>query len=464
MKLLLSLLIAATLVSPAHADETTALDAAYQKEFAYLVAEKKALQSRLAELKANRDAVLRSSEAELEDLEVRSVSANLKLERAESLLEAVDREVDGVNEASEVLDATLVAARATLDRDGFEVGARAETLPALVDQLGRAFDEGEARVSEGRSTRTEAGAFFAKDGAQLDGTLVRLGNVATYGISPTASGALVPAGEGRLRLWGEPAADAAAQVQAGTAVGAIPVFLYENLEKRVEDPPESGLASKIEAGGIVGLVILGLGGLAMVLVVIRALTLVALGRGGEADIERVAQVLVSGDAVGARRLCEGSASWQRVLTAVLPALDDGREVAENAANEALLREQPRLERFGTAVTVIAAVAPLLGLLGTVTGMISTFDIITEFGTGDPKMLSGGISEALVTTQLGLVVAIPCLLLGNLLSAWSNRTLDAVERGALRILNLRRTEPPAPSTLASGPTDATRHFGSVAANA
>jgi len=84
--------------------------------------------------------------------------------------------------------------------------------------------------------------------------------------------------------------------------------------------------------------------------------------------------------------------------------------------------------------VVAAVAPLLGLLGTVTGMIATFDIITEFGTGDPGMLSGGISEALITTQLGLVVAIPAVLLGNLLKGRADAIEGRIERDALRVVN------------------------------
>jgi biopolymer transport protein ExbB len=85
--------------------------------------------------------------------------------------------------------------------------------------------------------------------------------------------------------------------------------------------------------------------------------------------------------------------------------------------------------------VVAAVAPLLGLLGTVTGMIATFDIITEFGTGNPKLLSSGISVALVTTELGLVVAIPALLIGNLLSAWSEGIKDEMDRSALHVTNI-----------------------------
>jgi biopolymer transport protein ExbB len=134
-----------------------------------------------------------------------------------------------------------------------------------------------------------------------------------------------------------------------------------------------------------------------------------------------------------------------VLRALLQHARSHAEVLEDVAAEALLKEVPRAERFATAITVAAAVAPLLGLLGTVTGMIATFDIITEFGTGDPRKLSGGISEALITTQLGLVVAIPALLLGNLLNAWANGIMGRTERAALALLNSLVAEDAEPLT-------------------
>ncbi|MDO9310651.1 MAG: MotA/TolQ/ExbB proton channel family protein, partial [Nitrosomonas sp.] len=100
-----------------------------------------------------------------------------------------------------------------------------------------------------------------------------------------------------------------------------------------------------------------------------------------------------------------------------------------------LQESGPLDRFGPAILVIASIAPLLGLLGTVTGMIETFDMITEFGTGDPKLLSEGISIALVTTELGLIVAIPTLLLGSILSTWARNIKRDMEHSALRIINV-----------------------------
>ncbi|HQY36049.1 MAG TPA: MotA/TolQ/ExbB proton channel family protein, partial [Pseudomonadota bacterium] len=81
-------------------------------------------------------------------------------------------------------------------------------------------------------------------------------------------------------------------------------------------------------------------------------------------------------------------------------------------------------------------------LGTVTGMIQTFDVITEFGTSDPKLLSGGIAIALVTTEQGLMVAIPCLLLGSMLNGWAESIKDDMEKAALKVMNLYADGQPA----------------------
>jgi biopolymer transport protein ExbB len=84
------------------------------------------------------------------------------------------------------------------------------------------------------------------------------------------------------------------------------------------------------------------------------------------------------------------------------------------------------------IAMLAGIAPLLGLLGTVSGMIKTFSIIAEFGTGNAKALAGGISEALLTTQTGLVVAVPGLFMATFLARRSNGLLDRIQRFCLRI--------------------------------
>ncbi len=431
------------LVQPALAAEDSALDAAYQKEFAYLLAERQVLQTRLDEHAATAAAQLATSRADLERLEGRSIRLELELDRATAVVEGLDREVDGMEEAAGALEATLVAARTTLERPTFSLGEAPTDFSGALRQLDAAFDEGTVRLDEGRSVRRSNGDFFLADGTQVSGEMGFVGNVAAYGVSDRGAGALVPAGEGRLRLWSAPADDAARAVASGASVGSLPVYLFESMSRRIEDPPANGLAQKVRAGGIVGLVILGLGAIAMVLVLLRALSLIRLGRGSEAVLGAVSDAVQAGDATQALAAAGGGSAMASVLRALVPELHLGRDALEQLASEALLVQQPRLERFGTAITVIAAVAPLLGLLGTVTGMISTFDIITRFGTGDPKMLSGGISEALVTTQLGLVVAIPALLLGNLLTSWSTGTMDALERGCLHLANLVESKDAAP---------------------
>ena len=108
---------------------------------------------------------------------------------------------------------------------------------------------------------------------------------------------------------------------------------------------------------------------------------------------------------------------------------------ENVLQEAILQEIPGLERFLSTLGMLAAIAPLLGLLGTVTGMINTFDMITHYGTGNPRMMSGGISEALVTTMLGLSVAIPILLCHTLLTRHTENIIAQMEEKAVAFTNI-----------------------------
>jgi biopolymer transport protein ExbB len=137
------------------------------------------------------------------------------------------------------------------------------------------------------------------------------------------------------------------------------------------------------------------------------------------------------------RACAGYAGKPvaRVLQAGLQTCHMQREEMENALQEAILREIPPMERFLSTLGMLAAIAPLLGLLGTVTGMIDTFHVITLHGTGDPRLMSGGISEALVTTMLGLSVAIPLMLSQTLLNRSVDKTIGQMEEKAVALVNI-----------------------------
>lgn len=112
------------------------------------------------------------------------------------------------------------------------------------------------------------------------------------------------------------------------------------------------------------------------------------------------------------------------------------ETLELRLGEAVLAEVPRLNRFLPLLKIIAAVAPLMGLLGTVTGMIVTFQAITLFGAGDPRLMAGGISQALITTVLGLCVAIPMLLLHNLVQGRAQGLTELLKQRAIALVAAR----------------------------
>ena len=114
--------------------------------------------------------------------------------------------------------------------------------------------------------------------------------------------------------------------------------------------------------------------------------------------------------------------------------DGKRRLLEELLYEKLLSIRPKLERFLPFLAVTAAAAPLMGLLGTVMGMIKTFKLITKFGTGDARTLSSGISEALVTTELGLVVAIPILIIHGIMMRMSKGKVGSLEATALAFMN------------------------------
>lgn len=127
-------------------------------------------------------------------------------------------------------------------------------------------------------------------------------------------------------------------------------------------------------------------------------------------------------------------SVSRVLLAILENAEGSRQDAESRAHEVMLHEAPALEKLITTMNILAAASPLVGLLGTVTGMVRLFDVITVHGTGNPKLMAGGISEALIATKWGLGVAIPMLIAYNLLDLWATRIIGNMEKYSARLVN------------------------------
>jgi len=150
----------------------------------------------------------------------------------------------------------------------------------------------------------------------------------------------------------------------------------------------------------------------------------------------VAGHLAHGDAAAANATVKnGTSPLDRVLAAGLAALNRPRDAREAAVEQALLHETGQLTRGLPAIAVLAGVSPLLGLLGTVTGMIDMFAVIASQGSGNAKSLSGGISEALVCTQAGMLAAIPLLLLHAWLARLADRRSQLLEEAACGVLGL-----------------------------
>ena len=166
-------------------------------------------------------------------------------------------------------------------------------------------------------------------------------------------------------------------------------------------------------GGTVGWIIIGLGIFGITVALLRILYMMTVSMSVARQVRNVNNPSAN-NPLG------------RVLLAYHENKDIDVESLELKMGEAVLREVPKLSRLNTLIKVISVVAPLLGLLGTVIGMIVTFQSITLFGTGDPKLMAGGISQALITTMLGLCVAIPTVFLHSMMAGQSRRIIETLE--------------------------------------
>ncbi len=179
------------------------------------------------------------------------------------------------------------------------------------------------------------------------------------------------------------------------------------------------LSERIQQGGLVGYVIILLGMLGVLVSIERLVRLDSASRGIKAQL--------------ASATPKDDNPLGRILRVYEENSTADNETLGLKLDEAILREAPLLEKWQGWIKVLAAVAPLLGLLGTVVGMIVTFQAITLFGTGDPRLMADGISQALVTTVLGLTVAIPLVLLHSLVAGRSRTLVEILEEQSAGII-------------------------------
>jgi len=182
---------------------------------------------------------------------------------------------------------------------------------------------------------------------------------------------------------------------------------------------EPDMLERLNQGGKVGYVIVGVGVFGILLGFWRILVLFAMS--GKVSAQLKSEKANTNNPLG------------RVLKVAEENSAVDTETLELKLEEAVLKERPSIESGLSILKIIAAVAPLLGLLGTVTGMIATFQAITIFGAGDPKNMAGGISSALVTTVQGLLVAIPVVLMHTLVNGRAKAVTHVLEEQSTGII-------------------------------
>ena len=219
-----------------------------------------------------------------------------------------------------------------------------------------------------------------------------------------------------------------------TGKGQVPLDPTLGNAHKIEATKET-LIDEIKKGGAVMYPIVLLALAALLVALVKWIELAMIKKPSKKGFDTLLKAVASGnqqDATKAAQSLEGPTG--EVLSAGVAHINEPVELIEEVMYEKILTTKLKLQRYLPFVAISASSAPLLGLLGTVTGIINTFKLLTVFGSGDVKALSGGISEALITTKYGLIVAIPSLLLHAFLSRKARGMSDMMEKNVISFVN------------------------------
>lgn len=277
-----------------------------------------------------------------------------------------------------------------------------------------------------------------KDGLRNPGTVALVGPAAVF---RSADGRHVGTAAQRLNAidpaileFGKPEdAEAAASVAAAGA-GEFPFDPTLGDAHAIEATHET-FFEHVSKGGAVMIPIFAMAALALLVALYKWISLSLLGKPSRRQLAGLYAAIEDRDLeTAARQAAEIRGPVGRMLSQGVKHAEEPRELIEEVMYESVLKTRLETQSMLPFVGICAASAPLLGLLGTVTGIISTFAMITLYGSGDAKTLSGGISEALITTKFGLIVAIPTLLLHAYLSRKARNVTGEMETAALAFVN------------------------------
>ena len=380
--------------------------------------------SRSRELLAQREREIATASSRLSQQINRAQQSVVELRRAAAELQRVsDEQTLGLD----VLEARL---QQWQQQETYQQNLLADFLGRVhgADRRNESFDDtlsalrGAIARIDGRLTPTfEPRVAILESGAAVTGQALSLGPSVWF-LHDDGGGLLAPAEpQDEARLVWPFAGQALAELRQLAVTGQASLTLDPTLGRYLElEASRQSLLEHLRAGGVWVLPILGF---ALLSLVIAAIKITQFARLPKLESAMLVNQATAGNLGRAANL-EPLASLFELLRQ--PATAQQRE---DRLFDFLVGERARLQHLIGAVAITATVSPLLGLLGTVSGMISTFQSMTVFGSGDPSVVSGGISEALVTTELGLVVAVPSLIIHALLKRKADAYAEQLEATA-----------------------------------
>lgn len=292
------------------------------------------------------------------------------------------------------------------------------------------------RVSDIVGGKTFSGKAIMPEGLYEEGNFIIIGPIAYFasnqGVAGMAELALGSTNAVVQDIGEEHYESITTLATTGNGIAPIDTTLGDALKVAAT---EETVIEHIKKGGVVMFPILGLAAFALLIAIFKWIELSGIKPAQDSDVSIILKHLKDGEkekALAHAKSVRGPVG--EMLVAAVENANQDKELLEEVIYEQIITTQPKLERMLPLIQVTAATAPLLGLLGTVTGMIKTFRLITVFGTGDAKSLSTGISEALITTEFGLIVAIPAIILGAILSRKAKSVVASMEQTAVSFVN------------------------------
>lgn len=385
-------------------------------------------------------------------------SRGISLEQLESRVAARGKEIDYVTRAlfSEFVSASQASLSAgehathgeairehNLFLENSEI-SESDKIAATLNLIGQSTDRLESLIGG----KSYDGSALGANGTLETGRFIQVGPLLYFaGKTPETTGWITETKALQPRVLPlDPDLATPTMELAGAGEGMLPIDATLGDAIAIAETRES-LGEHLEKGGVWVYPIVAFALIASLAALFKLIQIFSIRQPRPMVVHEIIKLLRDGRRNDARALAEAQRGPSaEMLVAAVDNASESIELVEEVMYESMLNTQPKLERFLNVIAVTAATAPLLGLLGTVTGIIKTFKLMKVFGAGDPKPLISGISEALITTELGLVLAIPALVIHALLARRVAGVLARMEKLSVAFVNglSRRQAPKGPS--------------------